>query len=102
MFISGGENVQPEDIEQVLLQHAAVNQVIVLPIDDHDFGARPVAIVTTAQPLDSYLVDQLVTYMSQNVAPHKRPIRYLSLPDRFTQNVKVSRSDLAQWLASQV
>ncbi|KAE8178002.1 o-succinylbenzoate--CoA ligase [Photobacterium carnosum] len=101
MFISGGENVQPEDIEQVLLQHAAVNQVIVLPIDDHDFGARPVAIVTTAQPLDSYLVDQLVTYMSQNVAPHKRPIRYLSLPDCFTQNVKVSRSDLAKWLASQ-
>ncbi len=101
MFISGGENVQPEDIEQILLQHPAVNQVIVLPIDDHDFGARPVAILTTAQPLESYLIDQLVTYMSQNVAPYKCPIRYLALPECFTQNVKISRSDLAQWLALQ-
>ncbi|PTB34217.1 o-succinylbenzoate--CoA ligase [Photobacterium phosphoreum] len=102
MFISGGENVQPEDIEQVLLQHSAVNQVIVLPVADHDFGARPVAILTTAQPLESYLIDQLVTYMSQNVAPHKRPVRYLALPESFTQSVKISRSDLAQWLALQV
>ncbi|WP_297478322.1 o-succinylbenzoate--CoA ligase [uncultured Photobacterium sp.] len=101
MFISGGENVQPEDIELVLLQHAAVNHVIVLPVDDHDFGARPVAILATAQPLDSYLIGQLVIYMSQNVVPHKRPIRYLPLPECFAKDVKVSRSDLAKWLASQ-
>ncbi|PSU95332.1 o-succinylbenzoate--CoA ligase [Photobacterium kishitanii] len=101
MFISGGENVQPEDIEQVLLQHPAVNQVIVLPVADHDFGARPVAILTTAQPLDNYLIDQLVTYISQNVAPYKRPIRYIELPESFTQSVKISRTELAQWLATQ-
>ncbi|SMY35671.1 2-succinylbenzoate--CoA ligase [Photobacterium malacitanum] len=101
MFISGGENVQPEDIEQVLLQHPAVNQVIVLPMTDQDFGARPVAILTTSEPLDNYLMDQLASYMSQQVAPYKRPIRYIALPEKFTQNVKISRTDLAQWLAIQ-
>ncbi|SJZ78889.1 o-succinylbenzoate--CoA ligase [Photobacterium toruni] len=101
MFISGGENVQPEDIEQVLLQHSVVKQAIVLPIDDHDFGARPVAILTTVQRLDNHLIDELVTYMSQHVAPHKRPVRYIALPDSFTQSVKISRLDLATWLASQ-
>lgn len=31
MFISGGENIQPEEIEQVIIQHSSVNQVFVLP-----------------------------------------------------------------------
>ncbi|WP_163922250.1 o-succinylbenzoate--CoA ligase [Photobacterium sp. Alg240-V54] len=101
MFISGGENVQPEDIEQVLLQHPTVNQVIVLPMTEQDFGARPVAILTTSEPLDNYLMDLLASYMSQHVAPYKRPIRYIALPEKFTQNVKISRTDLAQWLATQ-
>lgn len=101
MFISGGENVQPEDIEQVLLQHPAVNQVIVLPMTDQEFGARPVAILTTSETLDNYLMDKLASYMSQHVAPYKRPIRYITLPEKFTQNVKISRADLAQWLATQ-
>ncbi len=59
------------------------------------------AILTTAQPLDNYLIDQLVTYISQNVAPYKRPIRYVELPESFTQSVKISRTELAQWLATQ-
>lgn len=102
MFISGGENVQPEDIEQILLQHPEVNQVIVLPVDDHDFGVRPIAILVTVQRLDSALVDKLTTYMSQHVAPYQRPIKYIALPEHFTQSVKISRSDLAQWLVTQV
>lgn len=31
MFISGGENIQPEEIEALLLQHSKVKQIVVLP-----------------------------------------------------------------------
>ncbi|SSZ30600.1 2-succinylbenzoate--CoA ligase [Aggregatibacter aphrophilus] len=45
MFISGGENIQPEEIEAKILQSDLVRQVFVLPISDKEFGQRPVAVV---------------------------------------------------------
>ena len=45
MFISGGENIQPEEIEKVIAQSDSVKQVFVLPKHDEEFGHRPVAIV---------------------------------------------------------
>ena len=43
MFISGGENIQPEEIEQALLQLPEVEQCLVVPIPDDRYGQRPVA-----------------------------------------------------------
>ena len=55
-FVSGGENVQPEAIERVLLGHPAVAEAVVVPVADAAFGARPVAFVRTAgAPLDRAL-----------------------------------------------
>ena len=39
-FISGGENIQPEQIEQQLIQHPAVAQAIVVPTPDDEWGMR--------------------------------------------------------------
>lgn len=43
MFISGGENIQPEEIEQALLAVPGVQQAAVVPVPDGEFGERPVA-----------------------------------------------------------
>lgn len=48
MFISGGENIQPEEIERVLEGMDDVDEAIVVPVDDAEYGARPVAFVRTA------------------------------------------------------
>lgn len=45
LFISGGENIQPEEIEECLMQIEGIRQCIVVPIDDEEFGARPAAFV---------------------------------------------------------
>ncbi|MBO6575368.1 MAG: AMP-binding protein [Rhodothermales bacterium] len=45
MFISGGENIQPERIEAVLLQADGVRNAIVVPVESREFGFRPVAFV---------------------------------------------------------
>ena len=50
LFISGGENIQPEEIEQALCRLAGVVQAVVVPVPDEEFGARPVAFVRTAMP----------------------------------------------------
>jgi len=51
MFISGGENVQPEAIEQALCAVDGIARAVVVPVDDGDYGQRPYAFVQGA-PVD--------------------------------------------------
>jgi o-succinylbenzoate---CoA ligase len=48
LFISGGENVQPEEIEEALCRLQGVEEAVVVPVPDAEFGFRPVAFVRTA------------------------------------------------------
>ena len=48
MFISGGENIHPEEIEREILRFPGVLEAIVVPVPDPEFGARPVAFLRTA------------------------------------------------------
>ncbi len=45
MFVSGGENIYPADVERMLERHPDVGQAAVVPIDDEIKGQKPVAFV---------------------------------------------------------
>jgi acyl-CoA synthetase (AMP-forming)/AMP-acid ligase II len=45
MFVSGGENIYPADVERMLERHPGVAQTAVVPIDDDIKGTKPVAFV---------------------------------------------------------
>jgi long-chain acyl-CoA synthetase len=45
MFVSGGENIYPGDVERMLERHPAVAQACVVPIDDAIKGQKPVAFI---------------------------------------------------------
>jgi acyl-CoA synthetase (AMP-forming)/AMP-acid ligase II len=45
MFVSGGENIYPADVERMLEPHPDISQAIVVPIDDDIKGQKPVAFV---------------------------------------------------------
>jgi long-chain acyl-CoA synthetase len=45
MFVSGGENIYPADVERMLERHAGVGQAVVIPVDDDIKGTKPVAFV---------------------------------------------------------
>jgi acyl-CoA synthetase (AMP-forming)/AMP-acid ligase II len=45
MFVSGGENIYPGEIEKLLERHPAVQQACVVPIEDDIKGFKPVAFV---------------------------------------------------------
>jgi long-chain acyl-CoA synthetase len=47
MFVSGGENIYPADVERVLERHPAVAQAAVVSIEDEVKGRKPVAFVVT-------------------------------------------------------
>jgi len=101
MFISGGENIQPEEIEKVLLTHPVVKQAFVLPVDDSEFGQRPVAVVETDKALDENLKKGLHSHMEAQVTAFRRPVEYMPLPDTLGGGIKVSRKRLAEWLKKQ-
>jgi acyl-CoA synthetase (AMP-forming)/AMP-acid ligase II len=45
MFVSGGENIYPAEVERMLERHPAVQQACVVPVDDEIKGTKPVAYV---------------------------------------------------------
>ncbi len=49
MFIAGGENIHPEEIEKVLMTIDGILEALVVPVDDDEYGQRPVAFIKTLE-----------------------------------------------------
>ncbi|HET7478968.1 MAG TPA: o-succinylbenzoate--CoA ligase [Rubrobacteraceae bacterium] len=58
-FVSGGENVQPEEIEAALCKVRGVEEAVVVPVPDEEFGERPVAFVRAPTGLPEDLAKAL-------------------------------------------
>ena len=96
LFFSGGEGIQPEEVERVIAAHPAVKQVFVVPIDDVEFGQRPVAVVEADEDFDLSLLSE---WLPGKVARFQQPVRWLRLPDEFKQGgIKISRVQLRLWV----
>ncbi|MWV54613.1 o-succinylbenzoate--CoA ligase [Chlorobium phaeovibrioides] len=50
MFISGGENIHPEEIERALLQVDGILEALVVPVPDSEYGERPAAFIRSSAP----------------------------------------------------
>jgi fatty-acyl-CoA synthase len=72
MIVSGGENVFPAEVEDLLLSHPDINDVAVVGVDDPEFGQRLAAHVVKAggARLTAAAVRRFVT---DNLARHKTP-----------------------------
>ena len=74
MYISGGSNVYPREVEEALLTHPAVNEVAVLGMPDEKWGECGCAvIVTTGQVSD----EQLLAHLESRLARYKWPKRFV-------------------------
>lgn len=97
MFISGGENIQPEDVEKVIYQSGLVNQVFVLPVEDSEFGQRPVALVQFIQPNFAENCKNLTVWLGDKLEKFKQPVAYYPLEQTQLQpqgNIKILRTQL--------
>ncbi|WP_051216026.1 o-succinylbenzoate--CoA ligase [Ferrimonas futtsuensis] len=101
MFISGGENVQPEEIEAALKQHPQIDEAVVLPVSDDTFGLLPVAVIRASTPQPGQ--QELDQFLAPRLARFKRPRRYLAWPENYAQQgLKVSREGLSAALREQL
>lgn len=58
MFVAGGENIQPEEIERALLRLPGVTRAIVVPVPHPEFGATPAAFVESDGALGPEAIHQ--------------------------------------------
>ena len=72
MIVSGGENVFPGEIEELLAGHEAVAEAAVFGVDDEQFGQRLKAVVVKREgkELDA---DDVKRYVKSNLAAYKSP-----------------------------
>jgi malonyl-CoA/methylmalonyl-CoA synthetase len=93
LIISGGYNVYPREVEDVLLEHPAVAEVAVVGEPSDEWGEVVVAVVVAAG--DAPDADALLAFAAEELAPYKRPrrVRYV---DALPRNAlgKVVRGEL--------
>jgi acyl-CoA synthetase (AMP-forming)/AMP-acid ligase II len=72
MFISGGENVYPQEVEACLRQHPAVAEAAIAVVRDVEFGARMRAFVVVHPGLP-VTPEELRAWLRQRLDRHKQP-----------------------------
>lgn len=80
MIITGGENVYPQEIEQVLYEHPAVKEVVIIGLPDQKWGEVVTAVISLHS---GHLIeqDELQAYCSKRLARYKVPKRFIIAED---------------------
>jgi len=94
MIVSGGENVFPREVEDLLADHEAVEEVAVIGVEDAEFGQRLKAFVVTRSGLE-VSETELTAHVKANLASYKAP-REVEFLDELPRNAtgKVLKRDL--------
>ena len=74
MYISGGSNIYPREIEEALLTHPAVGEVAVLGVPDPKWGEAGVAVVVRAPDTEADEAE-LLAHLDSRIARYKIPGR---------------------------
>jgi len=95
MYIRGGYNVFPVEIERVLIEHPGVAEVAVVPRSDDVMGEIGVAVVVPTDPANPPSLDDLRVFAGAHLAKHKLPedIMIMEELDR-TGGEKIDRRSL--------
>jgi len=96
MIVSGGENVFPIEVEELLLEHPAIAEVCVVGVPDAQWGQRLRACIVAAAGVDGPTADQVKDLVRGRLATYKVP-RDVVFLDQLPRNAtgKVLRRQLA-------
>jgi acyl-CoA synthetase (AMP-forming)/AMP-acid ligase II len=83
MIISGGVNIYPRELEDVLVMHPAVADVVVIGVPDAEMGESVRAVVQPAQPPadPAALAAELTAFTRERIAHYKCPRSVVFLPE---------------------
>jgi fatty-acyl-CoA synthase len=96
MIVSGGENVFPAEVEDLLAGHEAIEEAAVIGVDDEKFGQRLKAFVVVRDG-KQVSEDEVKAYVRDNLARYKTP-REVVFMDELPRNTtgKVLKRELQE------
>ena len=74
MFVCGGENIYPAEVERLIESHPAIAQAVVIAVDDDIKGQKPVAFVVK-RPHFEINENELKTFCLKNAPAYQHPRR---------------------------
>jgi acyl-CoA synthetase (AMP-forming)/AMP-acid ligase II/uncharacterized membrane protein len=94
MIVSGGENVYPQEVEDLLARHERIREAAVVGVDDEDWGQRLEAFVVADGKISE---QEVMSYVKDNLARYKVP-RRVELIDELPRNPtgKVLKRELVE------
>ncbi len=100
MILTGGENVYPREVEEVLYEHPAVLEVAVVAAADPKWGEKVVAVVCRREGLNVEQ-EELIAFCRERIASYKKP-RHVVFIDTLPKNAsgKVLKRELRDRLQS--
>ena len=81
MFISGGENVYPAEVEKTLQSHPGVREVAVIGVPDDKWGESGQAFVVPEKEYESLSQTDLIDHCSKSLAKFKIPRHFVFVQD---------------------
>lgn len=84
MIISGGENIYPREIEEVLVRHPAVREVAVIGVPDREWGEAVKAVVSLVAGAE-VTGQELIEFCRDHIASYKKP-RSVDFLDELPRN----------------
>lgn len=82
LIISGGENIYPAEIENVLLAHPAIQEAGVCGVEDAVWGQVPAAFIVLKEPLSE---ENILNFCKMNLANYKVP-KFVKFVDELPRN----------------
>ncbi len=95
LILRGGENVYPVEVENVLTEHPAVRECIVLGVEHADLGEEVCAVVVVAEG-EELTAEDLRAFATERIARYKVPTRWAFRTGELPRNAtgKVKRLDV--------
>ena len=96
MVISGGENIYPREVEDILLRHPAIHEVAVIGVPDEKWGEALKAVVSL-KPGAKVSEEEIIDFCKRNLASYKKP-KSIEFVDVIPKNPygKILKKDLRE------
>ena len=101
MIVSGGENLFPSEVEELLITHAAIEEASVIGVDDDGVRQTAGGLRRAAAGADAHRPNEVRDYVNDNLARYKVP-RDITFLDELPRNPtgKVLKRELRERHAS--
>jgi long-chain acyl-CoA synthetase len=80
MIITGGENVYPREVEEVLYSHSDIQECAVIGVPDKEWGERVTAFIVL-KPGMAFEAEALKSALKKQLAPFKIPKKFIPVPE---------------------